>query len=435
MENTKIRWAAVQPLTGGMYLGTQNATGVPAQFILSYEGLNAIKKNRAGEEIAAVNEGLLQRYLEKHNDMVNYYNFVGRGMKDADMDVQKVEIKKIYEKDERTFEQQVAEGLDLVIAVPVCAGLSTFSAADIETRANCNNNQKFITKYTLEVLKPTVYVFENAPALFGGRSQLAAELHLYYNDIAAKYGYSITYLYTDSIFHHNAQSRKRTFVVMTKHRAGEIVDYKFQGEKVSYDLKEYLATIPENATQKDILCGLAPIDRALINYAKSLYGEDWRVKTVEEVGKNVIALAMKDKFVAFRKYLAEHASEYTEEEMQKTNRLIDHILDKAAQNKGAFLSTPVICLDRIGAVMNKTNASAIHPTEDRHFNVRELLTFMGLPFDYEIISGRDMPLIGQNVPVKTAEWVIRNVVNIIEQYDNLPTTDKNESYFNNVKED
>lgn len=65
MKNTQIRWAAVQPLTGGMYLGTQNATGTPAQFILSYEGLNAIKKNRAGEEIAAVNEALLQRYLEK----------------------------------------------------------------------------------------------------------------------------------------------------------------------------------------------------------------------------------------------------------------------------------------------------------------------------------------------------------------------------------
>ena len=43
--NNKIKWAAIQPLTGGMYLGAEEAIGYPAEWILSYKGLNDIKIN------------------------------------------------------------------------------------------------------------------------------------------------------------------------------------------------------------------------------------------------------------------------------------------------------------------------------------------------------------------------------------------------------
>ena len=31
-----IKWCAIQPLTGGMYLGAEKVIGHPAEFILSY---------------------------------------------------------------------------------------------------------------------------------------------------------------------------------------------------------------------------------------------------------------------------------------------------------------------------------------------------------------------------------------------------------------
>ena len=46
LNKEKIRWASIQPLTGGMYLGAEEAIGHPAEFILSFKGLNDVKYNK-----------------------------------------------------------------------------------------------------------------------------------------------------------------------------------------------------------------------------------------------------------------------------------------------------------------------------------------------------------------------------------------------------
>ena len=43
-----INWIAFQPLTGGMYIGAENAIGHPAKFILTYKGLNDIVTKKDG---------------------------------------------------------------------------------------------------------------------------------------------------------------------------------------------------------------------------------------------------------------------------------------------------------------------------------------------------------------------------------------------------
>ena len=43
MTKDNIKWACIQPLTGGMYIGAEEAIGHPAEFILSYKGLNDVK--------------------------------------------------------------------------------------------------------------------------------------------------------------------------------------------------------------------------------------------------------------------------------------------------------------------------------------------------------------------------------------------------------
>ena len=84
MIKEEIRWAAIQPLTGGMYLCAENAIGHPAEFILSFKGLNDIKKNKNDEITNCGNERNLTNYLKKHNRMPAYYIFNNHAMFDVD---------------------------------------------------------------------------------------------------------------------------------------------------------------------------------------------------------------------------------------------------------------------------------------------------------------------------------------------------------------
>ena len=74
--NKDIRWACMQPLTGGMYLGFENAIGHPAEFIISYSGLNEHRPSTtAGKRGHCGNEYNLMQYLNKTGRTVPRYEF------------------------------------------------------------------------------------------------------------------------------------------------------------------------------------------------------------------------------------------------------------------------------------------------------------------------------------------------------------------------
>ena len=61
--------------------------------------------------------------------------------------------------------------------------------------------------------------------------------------------------------------------------------------------------------------------------------------------------------------------------------------------------------DSFTAVIRKNILSAIHPTQDRFLNLREILHLMGFPHDFEIQSVKQLNHIAQTVPVNTArDW-------------------------------
>ena len=71
-----IKWCAIQPLTGGMYIGTEEAIGHKAEFILSYPGLAEPNiDEETGKVISAGNEYSLMKFLEKRNDLPEYRVF------------------------------------------------------------------------------------------------------------------------------------------------------------------------------------------------------------------------------------------------------------------------------------------------------------------------------------------------------------------------
>ena len=82
-----------------------------------------------------------------------------------------------------------------------------------------------------------------------------------------------------------------------------------------------------------------------------------------------------------------------------------HIQKKLSMNKGYWDDSIKFMGDSFTAVIKKNIVSAIHPEEDRFFNLREILHIMGFPADYEISSVKQMNHMCQTVPVNTAkDW-------------------------------
>ena len=83
--NNMIKWISFQPLTGGMHLGAEEAIGHPAEFILTYKGLDTITTKKDGTIGSVGNEAYLKKYLTEHNRMPKYYQ-IDRPMFDLCID-------------------------------------------------------------------------------------------------------------------------------------------------------------------------------------------------------------------------------------------------------------------------------------------------------------------------------------------------------------
>ena len=203
----KIKWAAIQPLTGGMYIGAQEAIGCQAEWILSYDGLESVKI-KADKIVSAGNEYNVRQWLKKRNIDIPYYQIKNRGMfcpttTDLNPEIQRNGVDELPDYSD----------LDLVVAVPVCSGVSMSTTAKDDVKQARNCNMEWLAYYTLKVIKPKVYCFENAPTLVGGRGN---DIRASLEKLAFETGYSVLYYKTDTVLHNNCQRRPRTFVVFVK---------------------------------------------------------------------------------------------------------------------------------------------------------------------------------------------------------------------------
>ena len=150
MNKENIKWIAIQPLTGGMYLGAEEAIGHPAKFILSFEGLNCCELKEDGTYKSCGNEFYLQKYLEKHGRNPIRYDIKG-GMYDSKLN-ETLKPTILYNGSPIDFEKECKD-IDIAVAVPVCSGLSMATTASQDTKDERNCNMKFIAKFTLNVIK------------------------------------------------------------------------------------------------------------------------------------------------------------------------------------------------------------------------------------------------------------------------------------------
>lgn len=430
-----IKWISLQPLTGGMYLGFENVIGHPAECIISYAGLNKYTPSKIeGRRGHSGNEYNLMQYLKKHNRVVPRYEFQ-QGMfdlyKNVDVDIKGDEF---TEDDIPCFDD-----IDIVCGVPVCSGLSMLTTGDETSKSYKNCNMKFLTEYAIKVIKPKVYVFENAPGFMSDKN---ADLRQYFEVLASTYGYSITYFKTDTKYHHNCQRRPRTFVMFVKwseqglwERSPETPEY----EDVQLTLQDVLSKIPDDAAYMNSLPAPLYANVTCMEYIKEKIGDNWRDWFVGDVMNHIMTNDMLDEFKEWCKTTDKVDSVYT----NRMIKHIDHIIDCKKQNKGWWSSSPRYYAAYSPAIQSRTIYAMIHPWEDRLCSEREALTLMGMPYDFEMYGGfmTDGVKIGQNVPVKTAEWIARIAVDCTsrvnedrEIYIPNETPHQGARYYDNTKQ-
>ena len=425
MINEKIRWASIQPLTGGMYLGAEEAIGHPAEFILSYKGLSDVKYDKSGENIVdAGNEYNLLEYLKKHNRCPKYYQ-LHKGMFDMDLENMNPEI---YLNDE--LETPSYDNLDLVVAVPVCSGLSMVTTATDDTKNARNCNMLWISKYTLSVIKPKIYIFENAPTFMGVRG---TELRAQFEEMAMELGYSILYYKTDSNLHHNCQLRPRTFVIFFKHTKEEAQrPFMFEWEDTRMTIEEFFAQIDnDNLTQNEPVQS-SPHNYMVIDFIKRKYGEQWKDIVTGSLMQHCIDKKYLDELIDFIKnvYVG-----FTDEIKAKALKYIEHIKYKKSLGLNYFGDDVCLCKNRFPSIQFKSIPNMLHPSGERICSCREYLSLMGMPTDFTLYGGRScLNKIGQNVPVKTAKFIVEQAIKHLNVWNNERLTDTNVMYQDNIKQ-
>ena len=423
-----IKWCAIQPLTGGMYLGAEKVIGHPAEFILSYPGVGDPKYDKEHNLICGGNEYHLMKYLDKVNRRPEYKVFNRKMFQnDNDMNPEIINSELWTKNPDKELDYL---NMDLCVAVPVCSGLSTATTGSQEAKDARNCNMLWIAKYALRVIQPKIYIFENAPTFMGIRGE---HLRTQFEALAKETGYSIAYYKTDTQFHDNAQTRKRTFVIFFKLEYTPDMGF----EKIQTTLGEYFGRLPQDIVKKEedldmefVNC----VNYYIIGYLKEKFGDNWRKEVEPDIFKYIISHNLWNEVLEFT---ARYNSIWPQRKAYMIH-FVDHFNMKISQGKGVFHSLPNMLKEDgvCPAVMFKMVQSCLHPKEDRLLNMRELLHLMGLPNDFEMQGDkyRAYAQIGQNVPVRTAFFIVSEALKAYDSKINKDKAYKNVRYFNNIKQ-
>lgn len=422
----EIKWGCIQPLTGGMYIGARNAIGTPASWVVSYPGLTDVKLTKDGTPGKVGNEYHLLDWCKKRNELPPYKVFNKKPFEQ--MDPHNVELLDVegWSTGDIDFSDT-----DIVVSVPVCSGLSQATIASAEAKQERNYNMVWNTRFALSVVKPKIYIFENAPTLFAGSS--AEGVRDMINEIAAEYDYSVIYYKTDTKLHDNCQRRPRTFVMLVKQEEGQYGAPDLGFECVKTSILDYFDRIPSDASQQ-VALPLNAEGQCFLNFVKYKYGEKYRETAHPWTIGNIIDNNLWEEFYQFLK------DTNTDQIIQdKIHKLCDHIQYKLSLGKNFYCLVPAWTRpndETIGSCMFKQIPFLMHFKEERCFTIREWLHMMGHPHDFEMYGdiNANYAQIGQNVPARTAQWIVSEAVRLVNNWYELDRTGDEVKYIDNTKQ-
>ena len=417
----KIKWGFIEPLTGGMALGAEKAIGSAPDWVLSFPGFCSHTENQDGTVKSAMNEYHYLTYMKKHNKLPPYLTINRQPFADFTKEEDPWHPE-LIKNEFSTTDTIDLSNTDLVCALPVCSGLSNATTTkNDETRELRNCNMQWITKFVLEHIKPKVYIFENAPALFAGAK--GKPIREFIDKTAEAAGYSVTYFKTDTCLHHNAQRRPRTFVICWKWTGTEkemppIINF----ERDEISVKDFLDEMPVYEQNDEM--PLSWPNQNILDYFKQAHPADYRELLKERSGfAHIIECGEKDQYIEFCKtYQWKNADPETQEKHRACLlRSINHTAEKYAAGSWIFDTTTSVIDDKkkLPSIMHKVTTSKLHPYKDRLLTVGEILYCMGMPTDYHIYGEtyEKSHQTGQNVPVNTARYIVSEIVRVLNDWE------------------
>ena len=113
----------------------------------------------------------------------------------------------------------------------------------------------------------------------------------------------------------------------------------------------------------------------------------------------------------------------------------NHIKKKTGMDMNYFHNDLRNPCDYFAPVQGRSINYMLHPVEDRICSVREYLALMGMPSDFEWYGDlkANINKIGQNVPVKTAKFIIEQCLKSLAKWETEPIyNNKNSAFQDNI---
>lgn len=402
MQQEKIKWAVIQPLIGGMAIGAHQAIGTLPEFIMSYSSLKTANDSH----------------------ILNYWPTVPYISLESDNSFSTIE-------DETLF-NTLNRNIDIVVGVPICTGLST-TVLVIDSVVNADRSQSYraehsekndnmlnVTDIVLDKIKPKVFVFENAVALFTNVGKPVANK---LKKVSSKYEYSLELYRTNTLLHGIPQNRKRTFAYFIRNDDATKKVYSLNFHKAdTQPILDFFDSFPTIDNDKlDYEWPAYDYTRSkkiFFDYLQHKFGDNWADVVQPD----------KDKLVhVFVKFLPEHnllqdfiqyAREHNAPNLQVLEHKVQRLEMKLDKDLGSYDYGPVIPKrDHISVVVYRTLDFCNKQNSERGYSIRECMRLMGMPDDFVLlgdIKGKHyLSHIGQNVPVCTAKDIVLNAVEIV----------------------
>lgn len=313
--------------------------------------------------------------------------------------------------------QYPLEKVDIVTALPPCAGLSNANTTTDKDRnasnprgcnAPSNVHMLHASQFAMSNIHPKVIIVENAPMLFSRSGEPFAEV---INDLAIKYGYSMSMVKTSTIKHGLPQIRPRTFFFLWKGNKVPILN------SISKPYKPFYEILQQNLKKTDLVRNLStgkPSDDYLWKFIRhknpSLTKQEILIKYAGKRMNSVFNIIYSEG------WLPECVS-WVANKNERTYRWISRVYKKLSSGGGILDSSVKLAWDQTHSLMWKTLPVLMHPFEDRWLMISEVLALMGFPSDFAekvYIPTRHSNVACQNVPVNTAADWIREAIKAID---------------------
>jgi site-specific DNA-cytosine methylase len=365
MKKEDITYGSIVPLIGGESLAIQNVLNDKhPEWVMSY---------RAFEE----NDSHYMNYIRNQGYEGDYV---------------------FLDEDKNYSPKQV----DVVNTVCPCAGLSSLSTTSSASSAT-NDWLYHTSEYILEKVKPKVFWGENAPRLaMSTGAPVVAKL----KEIAKKHGYTFSIYKTKSLVQGFSQVRDRTFYFYWKDNSVPLFDFIHRPHQKIEDLLNGVEHTPDDPMNQ-VLNKDIPSEFCLYEYIlKEIHGGISHAEFVEQLPNSSNAFLYIENHSSYEKlmpWLKERGHD-------RWHATIGRMNEKLKTGKGVMRRTITWPKDYIGAFVGHLPLQLTHPTEDRYLTIRECMEIMYLPHDFQLLNEKKWNHICQNVPIKTAEDMMNQVV-------------------------